>query len=152
MIIKDSQDTQGLIIEDENSVLMFEDEQTILVKKFKQKLLSDLTYHINKKACYGLIESSSGTRLGQINNFDWIFYPSEGKECQLLLLGDTSWRSGYLKIYGKCVFTDLKNEDFNDPQKTRQINIILEFISKDVTIDEPQEPESPLDDIRRSMM
>ncbi|WP_259678989.1 hypothetical protein [Microcystis aeruginosa] len=102
---------------------------------------------------------------GQINKIEWVHYPSEGKDCKLLIRGEKEWRTGKVKIYGECTFSsvleklpkktperpdydgeflrELQNQEFEYLNETRRIKIILEFIPEN----SPLEPESPLEKI-----
>jgi hypothetical protein len=156
MTANQSANVQNLIIEDENSVLMFEEESTILVKKFKEKIFREISYHFDKNACYGQIISNHSP-IGQIDKLDWVYYPTNGKNCQLLILGEKNWKKGVIKIYGNCVFNvfddceESRNLASSESHKWRKINVVLEFIPE---ITEPEievESESPLDEIRKGM-
>ncbi|WP_228036356.1 hypothetical protein [Microcystis aeruginosa] len=102
---------------------------------------------------------------GQINKIEWVHYPSEGKDCKLLIRGEKEWRTGKVKIYGECTFSsvleklpkktperpdydgeflrELQKQGFEHLNETRQIKITLEFIPEN----SPLEPESPLEKI-----
>ncbi|MFM8300556.1 MAG: hypothetical protein ACKN9A_19805 [Microcystis aeruginosa] len=136
------------------------------MRKFREKIQADLLNYIGK---YTSFERLTGDRLslfGQINKIEWVHYPSEGKDCKLLIRGEKNWRTGKVKIYGECTFSsvleklpkktperpdydgeflrELQNQEFEYLNETRRIKIILEFIPEN----SPLEPESPLEEIR----
>lgn len=114
---------------------------------------------------------SQDSIFGQISKIEWVHYPSEGKDCKLLILGEKDWRIGKLKTYGECTFSsvleklpkklygsseyqissqflrELQKHGFKHFNETRQIKITLEFIPEN----RPLEPESPLEEIRQMM-
>ncbi|MCZ8118496.1 MAG: KGK domain protein [Microcystis sp. LE18-22.4A] len=166
--------SRKIIIEDDNSVLMFEDEEVILVRKFREKIQADLLKYIGKYTSSGRLTTDMGDRsslFGQINKIEWVHYPSEGKDCKLLIRGEKDWRTGKVKTYGECTFSsvleklskspyihrnssegsilfqEIRNQGFNDFNETRQIKITLEFIPEN----SPLEPESPLEEIRQML-
>jgi hypothetical protein len=172
--------SQKIIIEDDNSVLMFEDEEVILVRKFREKIQADFLKYIGEYTSYGRLTTDMGdmsSLFGQINKIEWVHYPSEGKDCKLLIVGEKDWRTGKVKIYGECTFSsvleklsenphtsgirrrrkssgeqgilpqEIENPGLNDFNETRQIKIILEFIPEN----SPLEPESPLEEIRQML-
>jgi hypothetical protein len=166
--------SQKIIIEDDNSVLMFENEEVILVRKFREKIQEDFLKYIGEYTSYGRLRTDMGDRsslFGQINKIEWVHYPSEGKECKLLIRGEKDWRTGKVKTYGECTFSsvleklpkktperpdydneflrELQKQGFDNLNETRQIKITLEFIPEESTI-EP-EPESPLEEIRQML-
>jgi len=166
--------SQKILIEDDNSVLMFENEEVILVKKFKEKIQADFLKYIGEYTSYGRLRryiSDPGSTFGQINKIEWVHYPSEGKDCKLLILGEKDWRTGKVKTYGECTFSsvleklpkktperpdydneflrELQKQGFEHLNETRQIKITLEFIPEESTIE--QEPESPLEEIRQML-
>ena len=170
--------SRKIIIEDDNSVLMFENEEVILVRKFREKIQEDFLKYIGEYTSYGRLRTDMGDRsslFGQINKIEWVHYPSEGKECKLLIRGEKDWRTGKVKTYGECTFSsvleklskslyihrnsssseydilfkEIRNQGFNDFNETRQIKITLEFIPEESTIE--QEPESPLEEIRQML-
>ena len=168
--------SQKIIIEDDNSVLMFENEEVILVRKFREKIQADFLNYIGKYTSHGRLRTDmqdSSSLFGQINKIEWVHYPSEGKNCKLLIRGEKDWRTGKVKTYGECTFSsvleklskspyihhnssegsillkEIRNQGFNDFNETRQIKITLEFIPEESTIE--QEPESPLEEIRQML-
>lgn len=176
MNINTFNNSRKIIIEDDNSVLMFEDEEVILVRKFREKIQADLLKYIGKYTSSGRLTTDMGDRsslFGQINKIEWVHYPSEGKDCKLLIWGEKDWRTGKVKTYGECTFSsvleklsnrsnttlsdiqneifckEMTNQGFKDFDETRQIKITLEFIPEESTIE--QEPESPLEEIRQML-
>jgi hypothetical protein len=163
--------SRKIIIEDDNSVLMFENEKVILVKKFKQKIRADFLKYIRNFNSQGRLRtdiSNSSSTFGQINKIEWFHYPSEGKDCKLLIRGEKDWRTGKVKTYGECTFSgvleklpqggyeheeeflqELQKQGFEHLDETRQIKITLEFIPEESKIE--QEPESPLEEIRQML-
>ena len=157
--------SRKIIIEDDNSVLMFEDEEVILVRKFREKIQADLLNYIGKYTSFERLTGDRSSLFGQINKIEWVHYPSEGKDCKLLILGEKDWRTGKVKTYGECTFSsvleklpkktperpdydgeflrELQNQEFEYLNETRRIKIILEFIPEN----SPLEPESPLEKI-----
>ncbi len=140
------------------------------MRKFREKIQADLLKYIGKYTSYGRLRTDMGDRLslfGQINKIEWVHYPSEGKDCKLLILGEKDWRTGKVKTYGECTFSsvleklskslyinnnssegsillrEIRNQGFKDFNETRQIKITLEFIPKNSPLE--QEPESPLE-------
>jgi len=163
--------SRKILIEDDNSVLMFENEEVILVRKFSEKIQEDFLKYIGKYTSSGRLTTDMGDRsslFGQINKIEWVHYPSEGKECKLLIRGEKDWRTGKVKTYGECTFSgvleklpqklgeheeeflrELQKQGFENLNETRQIKITLEFIPEESTIE--QEPESPLEEIRQML-
>ncbi|MFN9736430.1 MAG: KGK domain protein [Microcystis sp.] len=174
MNINTFNNSRKILIEDDNSVLMFENEEVILVRKFREKIQEDFLKYIGKYTSSGRLTTDMGDRsslFGQINKIEWVHYPSEGKECTLLIRGEKDWRTGKVKTYGECTFSSvleklpkktperpdydndflrvLQNQGFYNLNETRQIKITLEFIPEESTIE--QEPESPLEEIRQML-
>ncbi|MCA2642280.1 MULTISPECIES: KGK domain-containing protein [unclassified Microcystis] len=167
--------SRKILIEDDNSVLMFENEEVILVRKFKEKIQADFLEYIGNFNSQGRLRtdiSNSSSTFGQINKIEWFHYPSEGKDCKVLILGEKDWRTGKVKPSGECTFSgvleklsspyihrnsseydillrEIRNQGFKDFNETRQIKITLEFIPEESTIE--QEPESPLEEIRQML-
>ena len=164
--------SRKIIIEDDNSVLMFEDEEVILVRKFREKIQADFLNYIGEYTSYGRLTTNMEDRsslFGQINKIEWVHYPSEGKDCKLLIVGEKDWRTGKVKTYGECTFSsvleklpkktperpdydgeflrELQKQGFKHFNETRQIKITLEFIPEN----SPLEPESPLEEIRQML-
>ena len=162
--------SRKIIIEDDNSVLMFENEEVILVRKFREKIQEDFLNYIGKYTSHGRLRTDmqdSSSLFGQINKIEWVHYPSEGKDCKLLILGEKDWRTGKVKTYGECTFSSvleklskslyinnnssegsillrkIRNQGFKDFNETRQVKITLEFIPEESPLE--QEPESPLE-------
>ncbi|TRV11001.1 MAG: KGK domain protein [Microcystis wesenbergii Mw_MB_S_20031200_S109] len=172
MNINTFNNSRKIIIEDDNSVLMFEDEEVILVRKFREKIQADFLHYICGYTYSGRLTGDRSSLFGQINKIEWVHYPSEGKDCKLLIRGEKEWRTGKVKTYGECTFSsvleklsnpyiprhsseydillrEIRNQGFNDFNETRQIKITLEFIPEESTIE--QEPESPLEEIRQML-
>ena len=175
MNINTFNNSRKIIIEDDNSVLMFENEEVILVRKFREKIQEDFLKYIGEYTSYGRLRTDMGDRsslFGQINKIEWVHYPSEGKDCKLLIRGEKDWRTGKVKTYGECTFSsvleklsspythrnsseydillrEIRNQGFKDFNETRQIKITLEFIPEESKIE--QEPESPLEEIRQML-
>ncbi|ARI82118.1 KGK domain protein [Microcystis sp. LEGE 00066] len=161
--------SQKIIIEDDDSVLMFEDEEVILVRKFREKIQADFLNYIGKYTSFGRLTGDRSSLFGQINKIEWVHYPSEGKHCKLLIRGEKDWRTGKVKTYGECTFSnvleklpnktpghpdyddeflrELQKQGFEHFNETRQIKITLEFIPEN----SPLEPESPLEEIRQML-
>jgi hypothetical protein len=164
------------IVEDDNSLLMFENEQIMLVKNFKGNVLRDIIQYREHFTSYGRMKTNNNDYsciFGQIDKLEWIHYPRDGRDCKLLILGDKEWISGKVVTYGECTFSPIleklsksvnvpKNEysillkelkalGINDFSETYQINVTLEFIPESVDSETLTEPESPLDEIRRDM-
>ncbi|MDB9413660.1 KGK domain-containing protein [Microcystis aeruginosa] len=139
------------------------------MRKFREKIQADLLNYIGKYTSHGRLRTymqDMSSLFGQINKIEWVHYPSEGKDCKLLIRGEKNWRTGKVKIYGECTFSsvleklpkktperpdydgeflrELQNQEFEYLNETRQIKIILEFIPEN----SPLEPESPLEEIR----
>ncbi|MBD2599598.1 hypothetical protein [Microcystis aeruginosa] len=138
------------------------------MRKFREKIQADLLNYIGKYTSFERLRTDMQDRsslFGQINKIEWVHYPSEGKDCKLLIRGEKEWRTGKVKIYGECTFSsvleklpkktperpdydgeflrELQNQEFEYLNETRQIKIILEFIPEN----SPLEPESPLEKI-----
>ena len=164
--------SRKIIIEDDNSVLMLEDEEVILVRKFREKIQADFLNYIGKYTSHERLRTDmqdSSSLFGQINKIEWVHYPSEGKDCKLLIVGEKDWRTGKVKTYGECTFSsvleklpkktperpdydgeflrELQKQGFEHFNETRQIKITLEFIPEN----SPLEPESPLEEIRQML-
>jgi len=171
MNINTFNNSRKILIEDDNSVLMFENEEVILVRKFREKIQEDFLKYIGKYTSSGRLTTDMGDRsslFGQINKIEWVHYPSEGKDCKVLILGEKDWRTGKVKTSGECTFSgvleklpqklgeheeeflrELQKQGFENLNETRQIKITLEFIPEESTIE--QEPESPLEEIRQML-
>lgn len=159
--------SRKIIIEDDDSVLMFEDEEVILVRKFRKKIQADFLNYIGQYTSFGRLTGDRSSLFGQINKIEWVHYPSEGKDCKLLIRGEKDWRTGKVKTYGECTFSsvleklpkktrpdyddeflpELQKQGFEHFNETRQIKITLEFIPEN----SPLEPESPLEEIRQML-
>ena len=139
------------------------------MRKFREKIQADLLNYIGKYTSFERLRTDMQDRsslFGQINKIEWVHYPSEGKDCKLLIRGEKDWRTGKVKTYGECTFSsvleklpkktperpdydgeflrELQNQEFEYLNETRRIKIILEFIPEN----SPLEPESPLEEIR----
>lgn len=68
---------------------------------------------------------------------------SEGIKCQLLKVGGKNWERGKLRIQVSINLIPTKNPMFSP---NVNIQVCLEFCP-----DEPKQPESPLDDIRKML-
>ena len=173
MNINTFNNSRKILIEDDNSVLMFENEEVILVRKFREKIQEDFLKYIGKYTSFGRLRTDGeiSSLFGQINKIEWVHYPSEGKDCKVLILGEKDWRTGKVKTYGECTFSsvleklskspyihrndsedgilfkEIRNQGFNDFNETRQIKITLEFIPENRLL----EPESPLEEIRQML-
>jgi hypothetical protein len=135
------------------------------VRKFREKIQADLLNYIGKYTSFERLTGDRSSLFGQINKIEWVHYPSEGKDCKLLIRGEKDWRTGKVKIYGECTFSsvleklpkktperpdydgeflrELQKQGFEHLNETRQIKITLEFIPEN----SPLEPESPLEKI-----
>ena len=81
MNINTFNNSQKIIIEDDNSVLMFEDEEVILVRKFRKKIQADFLKYIGEYTSHGRIRTDMqyiSSLFCQINKIEWVHYPSEG--------------------------------------------------------------------------
>ena len=110
MNINTFNNSRKIIIENDYSVLMFEDEEVILVRKFKEEIQADFLKYIDNFTSYGRLRKNLQDQysiFGQINNIEWVHYPSEGKDCKLLIRGEKNWRTGKVKIYGECTFSSV---------------------------------------------
>lgn len=108
---------------------------------------------------------------GGFNNVKWLCFPNEGIDCEVLMLGATSWQQGKLKIQGYLKFLPII-ENFKyieankmiDKLRRKKINssdlfkikVVLEFLPESVETPtsnqlEMTAPESPLDDLRQMM-
>ncbi|MDZ7992405.1 MAG: KGK domain-containing protein [Nostoc sp. EfeVER01] len=76
----------------------------------------------------------------QVEDITWQS-STEGINCQVFRVGSTGWQSGKLRIkaYTEIISPFMKREHGN-----LNITVVLEFYP-----DNPNEPESPLDDIRK---
>ena len=135
------------------------------MRKFREKIQADLLNYIGKYTSFERLTGDRSSLFGQINKIEWVHYPSEGKDCKLLIRGEKNWRTGKVKIYGECTFSsvleklpkktperpdydgeflrELQKQGFEHLNETRQIKITLEFIPEN----SPLEPESPLEKI-----
>ncbi|MFN7865439.1 MAG: hypothetical protein ACK5N2_03585 [bacterium] len=133
------------------------------MRKFREKIQADFLNYIGKYTSHERLTGDRSSLFGQINKIEWVHYPSEGKDCKLLIRGEKDWRTGKVKTYGECTFSsvleklpkktperpdydgeflrELQNQEFEYLNETRQIKIILEFIPEN----SPLEPESPLE-------
>ncbi|ELP53275.1 hypothetical protein O53_2079 [Microcystis aeruginosa TAIHU98] len=123
------------------------------MRKFREKIQADLLNYIGKYTSFERLRTDMQDRsslFGQINKIEWVHYPSEGKDCKLLIRGEKEWRTGKVKIYGECTFSsvleklpkktperpdydgeflrELQNQEFEYLNETRQIKIILEWL------------------------
>lgn len=141
------------------------------MRKFREKIQADLLNYISKYTSFERLTGDRSSLFGQINKIEWVHYPSEGKDCKLLIRGEKDWRAGKVKTYGECTFSsvleklpkktperpdyddeflrELQKQGFEHFNETRQIKITLEFIPEENTIE--QEPESPLEEIRQML-
>ena len=143
------------------------------MRKFREKIQADLLNYIGKYTSFERLTGDRSSLFGQINKIEWVHYPSEGKDCKLLIRGEKNWRTGKVKTYGECTFSSvleklskslyinnnssegsillrkIRNQGFKDFNETRQIKITLEFIPEESKIE--QEPESPLEEIRQML-
>jgi len=147
------------------------------VRKFREKIQADFLNYIGKYTSHERLTGDRSSLFGQINKIEWVHYPSEGKDCKLLIRGEKDWRTGKVKTYGECTFSsvleklsenphtsgirgrrkssgeqgilpqEIENPGLNDFNETRQIKITLEFIPEN----SPLEPESPLEEIRQML-
>ncbi len=135
------------------------------MRKFREKIQADFLNYIGKYTSHERLTGDRSSLFGQINKIEWVHYPSEGKDCKLLILGEKDWRTGKVKTYGECTFfsvleklpkktperpdyddeflRELQKQGFEHLNETRQIKITLEFIPEN----SPLEPESPLEKI-----
>ena len=133
------------------------------MRKFREKIQADFLNYIGKYTSHERLTGDRSSLFGQINKIEWVHYPSEGKDCKLLIVGEKDWRTGKVKTYGECTFSsvleklpkktperpdydgeflrELQNQEFEYLNETRQIKIILEFIPEN----SPLESESPLE-------
>ncbi|MCA2702820.1 MAG: hypothetical protein IM500_21125 [Microcystis sp. M179S2] len=141
----------------------------MLVRKFREKIQADFLNYIGKYTSHERLTGDRSSLFGQINKIEWVHYPSEGKDCKLLIRGEKDWRTGKVKTYGECTFSsvleklpkktperpdydgeflrELQKQGFEHFNETRQIKITLEFIPEN----SPLEPESPLEEIRQML-
>ena len=144
------------------------------MRKFREKIQADFLNYIGKYTSHGRLRTDmqdSSSLFGQINKIEWVHYPSEGKDCKLLIVGEKDWRTGKVKTYGECTFSsvleklpkktperpdydgeflrELQKQGFEHLNETRQIKITLEFIPEESPLE--QEPESPLEEIRQML-
>jgi hypothetical protein len=123
------------------------------VRKFREKIQADLLNYIGKYTSFERLRTDMQDRsslFGQINKIEWVHYPSEGKDCKLLIRGEKEWRTGKVKTYGECTFSnvleklpnktpghpdyddeflrELQKQGFEYLNETRQIKIILEWL------------------------
>ena len=139
------------------------------MRKFREKIQADFLNYIGKYTSHERLRTDmqdSSSLFGQINKIEWVHYPSEGKDCKLLIRGEKDWRTGKVKTYGECTFSsvleklsnpysseydillrEITDQGFKDFNETRQIKITLEFIPEN----SPLEPESPLEEIRQML-
>ena len=133
------------------------------MRKFREKIQADFLNYIGKYTSHERLTGDRSSLFGQINKIEWVHYPSEGKDCKLLIVGEKDWRTGKVKTYGECTFSsvleklpkktperpdydgeflrELQKQGFKHFNETRQIKITLEFIPEN----SPLEPESPLE-------
>ncbi|WP_287739500.1 hypothetical protein [Microcystis sp. M179S2] len=139
------------------------------MRKFREKIQADFLNYIGKYTSHERLTGDRSSLFGQINKIEWVHYPSEGKDCKLLIRGEKDWRTGKVKTYGECTFSsvleklpkktperpdydgeflrELQKQGFEHFNETRQIKITLEFIPEN----SPLEPESPLEEIRQML-
>ncbi len=139
------------------------------MRKLREKIQADFLNYIGKYTSHERLTGDRSSLFGQINKIEWVHYPSEGKECKLLIRGEKDWRTGKVKTYGECTFSsvleklpkktperpdydgeflrELQKQGFKHFNETRQIKITLEFIPEN----SPLEPESPLEEIRQML-
>jgi hypothetical protein len=154
----------------------------IHINSYRQRIINKVSGFIYEIISYGRMKSRLESYVfGQVNNLTWTHYPSEGNECELLILGDKEWLLGRIKAYGEITFSpvleelpksvesrkqsletrrfdeysklreELNKRGIKDLRETCQIKITLEFIPQVADIEVQHESESPLDEIRKSM-
>ncbi|MGV2390160.1 MAG UNVERIFIED_CONTAM: hypothetical protein LVR29_23580 [Microcystis novacekii LVE1205-3] len=99
--------SRKILVEDDNSVLMFENEEVILVRKFRENIQADFLKYIGKYTSSGRLTTEMGDRsslFGQINKIEWVHYPSEGKDCKLLIVGRKTGEQEKLKLMENVLF------------------------------------------------
>jgi len=77
------------------------------VRKFREKIQADFLNYIGKYTSHERLTGDRSSLFGQINKIEWVHYPSEGKDCKLLIRGEKDWRTGKVKTYGECTFSSV---------------------------------------------
>jgi hypothetical protein len=119
----------------DDDVILFE-KDTFKISRLKELLATDMNNKLYQKTHngqYSVINSFSKASIGQesikVSEIQFHFL----KSCQILRIGGKGWQKGKLKIQ---VSKSIINDNLD--------KVYLEFCP-----DEPDEPESPLDDIRK---
>ena len=142
----------------DDDVLLFEDNtftvgkiKDLISKQFQEKFLSSY----QKKPIYhgGLYEERTDVKsdLSNISFDSGSFLCSEiqwkcikAVNCKLLKVGSGGWQEGKLRMQAKVVNSYYENDDYKNYNKA-VLDICIEF-----SPNLPNEPISPLDDIRQS--
>ncbi|MEG4345725.1 KGK domain-containing protein [Microcoleus sp. A003_D6] len=146
-------------IDRDDDVLLFDNNNTFTVGKFKdlmsKQFQEKFLISYQKKPAYrgGFHEERTDIKLdlSTISFDSGSFICSEiqwkcikAVNCKLLKVGSGGWQEGKLRVQAKVVNSCYENDDYKNYNKAA-IDICIEF-----SPDLPNEPISPLDDIRQS--
>lgn len=132
-------------------VLLF-NKDTYMVSRFKELISENFTQKFNtrlKEHPSDFLVSGLFKKLCinednfQVEDITWQSSP-EGINCQLFRVGSTDWQAGKLKIKVSTKIIPITYLLTNREDSKLNITVVLEFYP-----DNPSEPESPLDDIRK---
>ena len=120
----------------------------VVIKQFEEKFLKGYQYEFRRVSEYRVDIKSDISTIpyddGYVMRSREIIWKGEGKDCKLLKVGFGGWQEGIVRVQAKIVNSYCENDDktkYNKPV----IDICVEFCP-----DRPNEPISPLDDIRQS--
>ncbi len=140
----------------DDDVLLFYTNNTFTVgklkdvvrKEFENKFLKGEQYNYRGISEYRVdIKSDISTIAydsGYLMTSSEITWKGKGKDCKLLKVGFGGWQEGTVRVQAKIVNSYCENDD-NTKYNKAVVDICIEF-----SPDLPNEPISPLDDIRQS--
>ncbi|MEA5626841.1 KGK domain-containing protein [Nostoc sp. UHCC 0251] len=136
------------VLDFDADVLLF-NKDTYIVSRFKelisenfsQKFRTPLREHHGDFSVSGLFKRLCINEVNfQVEDITWQS-STEGINCQVFRVGSTGWQSGKLRIKAS---TEIISPLMQKEAGKLNITVVLEFYP-----DNPNEPESPLDDIRK---
>lgn len=143
----------------DDDVLLFDNNNTFTVgkikdlisKQFQEKFLSSYKITPSYHGGFHELRTDIKSDLSTISFDSGVFICSEiqwkcikAVNCKLLKVGSGGWQEGKLRMQAKVVNSYYENDDYTKYDKA-VLDICIEF-----SPDLPNEPISPLDDIRQS--
>ncbi|BAY66508.1 hypothetical protein NIES22_66470 [Calothrix brevissima NIES-22] len=138
------------LLENDTDVLLF-DKDTYTVTRLKELIRDDFAQKL--QAQFNNMNSTVANLFQSVSIKEAVFKieditwksDNEGISCQLLRVASRGWQPGRLRI---CTSTEIISENRNSRSNIPlvKIKVSIEFCP-----DQPVEPESPLDDIRKMM-